>query len=417
MEIKTAIKYLNHPIREIRFECVKVLSDALKKGRLPCIERINGQNNQVRSQYSFSPYSPSMVAWKAYQAGVSTCGFMDYESVEGCREFWDACRLFGIVPTLGFEMRMNWRETETKKGLYFDLENESVCRFAIHGISISKLLEYEKFLYRIRQERWLRNIKMTDRIHKILSIYGMYLDFEQDIVPFSKWIARGNITEKHLLYAAAKKIREKYKTGTEILSFLCRGIGADLSNLERKKVLNEENPFYLYDITDILEKSLLKHIYEPVSMYEVPSAKKMIPYLIKRGGIPSYIFEGEKNVLHEMIDSLVKHGMQTISYVPHCGDVSYMWIVQTLCQKYSLIGIAENIIDHPQQLFCEIEHDQKVRVDMDKIIWAIVGHENVVNVDVSQGLFSYEICRKYPCLKERLDLFEKIGRASTKKWG
>ena len=45
MEINTAINNLNHPIREIRLECVKVLSNALKEGKLPHVERLNECNN------------------------------------------------------------------------------------------------------------------------------------------------------------------------------------------------------------------------------------------------------------------------------------------------------------------------------------------------------------------------------------
>ena len=64
-------------------------------------------NNHVHSIYSFSPYSPTMIAVKAVEAGLLTVGIMDHDSVSGCAEFLEAAKVLDIASTAGFEMRVN----------------------------------------------------------------------------------------------------------------------------------------------------------------------------------------------------------------------------------------------------------------------------------------------------------------------
>ena len=206
MKLETALKSLNHQDRQVRLESIQRISSGIRNDELLPVKRKNECNNHVHSQYSFSPYSPSMIAWKAYRSGLSTCGIIDHESVAGCREFQEACRILGIVPTIGFEIRLNWNHTPLKDKMFNDPDQKSVGYFPIHGVPVSKLAEIERFLQPIRQERYRRNQKMVKNIDSILRNYGLGLDFDWDVIPVSKWSERGSITERHLLYATAKKL-------------------------------------------------------------------------------------------------------------------------------------------------------------------------------------------------------------------
>lgn len=68
-------------------------------------------NNHVHSIYSFSPYSPSMIAYLAWSAGLQAVGIMDHDSVSGCKELIEACKIIGIASTIGFELRVNFSGT------------------------------------------------------------------------------------------------------------------------------------------------------------------------------------------------------------------------------------------------------------------------------------------------------------------
>ena len=95
MKLETALKSLNHQDSEVRLESIKRISSGIKNDELLPVKRLNECNNHVHSQYSFSPYSPSMIAWKAYKSGLSTCGIIDHESVGWMQ------RISGGVPHSG----------------------------------------------------------------------------------------------------------------------------------------------------------------------------------------------------------------------------------------------------------------------------------------------------------------------------
>lgn len=59
----------------------------------------------------FSPYSPSMIAYRAWNAGLQDVGIMDHDSVSGCKELIEACKIIGIASTVGFELRVNFSGT------------------------------------------------------------------------------------------------------------------------------------------------------------------------------------------------------------------------------------------------------------------------------------------------------------------
>ena len=56
-----------------RLETLRRLMSLVRHGLLPAVPRTGACNNHVHSTYSFSPYTPSQIAWKAYEAGLSVC--------------------------------------------------------------------------------------------------------------------------------------------------------------------------------------------------------------------------------------------------------------------------------------------------------------------------------------------------------
>ncbi|PQP32835.1 histidinol-phosphatase, partial [Desulfobacteraceae bacterium SEEP-SAG10] len=77
-------------------------------------EKTEEVNNHVHTIYSFSPYSPSMAAYLAWKAGLQAVGIMDHDSVSGCKELIEACKIIGIASTVGFELRVNFSGTKVE---------------------------------------------------------------------------------------------------------------------------------------------------------------------------------------------------------------------------------------------------------------------------------------------------------------
>lgn len=426
MKLETAMNSLNHQDRQVRLESIRRLRDGIRNDELLPVKRKNECNNHVHSQYSFSPYSPSMIAWKAYKSGLSTCGIIDHESVAGCEEFQEACRILGVVPTIGFEIRLNWNHTSLKNQRFNNPDQKSVGYFPIHGVPVSKLQEIENFLYPIRQERRKRNLKMVKNIDGILKNYGLGLDFEWDVIPVSKWTERGSITERHLLYATARKLLQKYKPGQEIISFLENKLEIKLSDTSKSYLMETENPYYDFDVTNILKGFFSEFMYVEASETETPDVEKVIPYLRDIGCIPTYTYLGdvktesvtgdkkpqkfEDDILDEMMRLLHGYGMGALSYAPRRNDMQQIHMVRQLCKKYNMMEVAGEDINQPRQPFINTGLGNDIKEYFDLTTWAIIGHEMMANEDLEKGFFSNSTMKKYPNLYERLKVYEEIGK-------
>src|SRR5215471_17481330 len=66
-------------------------------------------NNHIHTIYSFSPYSPSMAALLAMEAGLGAAGSVDHDSIAAAEEMLTACALLGIGGCSGFEVRASFR--------------------------------------------------------------------------------------------------------------------------------------------------------------------------------------------------------------------------------------------------------------------------------------------------------------------
>lgn len=429
MKLETALKSLNHQDSEVRLESIKRISSGIKNDELLPVRRLNECNNHVHSQYSFSPYSPSMIAWKAYKSGLSTCGIIDHESVAGCREFQEACRILGVVPTIGFEIRLNWNHTPLKDKMFNDPDQKSLGYFPIHGVPVSKLAEIENFLQPIRQERFCRNQKMVKNIDSILRNYGLGLDFESDVIPVSKWTEGGSITERHLLYATARKLLRKYKPGQEMISFLKNRLGIRLSETSESYLSETENPYYDFDVTNILKGFFSEFMYVDASEKEAPNVEEVIPYLKKIGCIPTYTYLGdvktesvtgdkkpqkfEDDILDEMMRLLHSYGMGALSYAPRRNDSQQIHMVRELCRKYNMMEVAGEDINQPRQPFVNTELGSDIKAYFDLTTWAIIGHERMADESLEKGFFSESTLKRYPNLSERLKVYEKIGKETA----
>jgi len=173
VDYEGCVARLNAKTKEVRLQALRELKNAVDRGELPWIPRKGECDNHIHSQFSFSPYSPAMIAWKAYEAGLDTCGIVDHESVAGCREFREACEIVGVVPTLGFELRMHWDGTPLEGKKFNNPDQLSVGYFPIHGVPVRALDAVEVFLKPIRKAREQRNRAMTKRVGAVLERFGI----------------------------------------------------------------------------------------------------------------------------------------------------------------------------------------------------------------------------------------------------
>ena len=206
----------------------------------------NCVNNHIHTFYSFSPYSPSKAVWLAYLAGLKTAGIMDHDSVSGSKEFIRAGEIVGIATTNGVECRASFEKTKIAGRRINNPDQKGVAYIAIHAIPHRNIDKVSEFFAPYRQERNKRNRAMTQKINDITGGGDLFLDFDRDILPISKANEGGSITERHLLYALALKITQKYGKGAPVLDLLSV-LDIEADKRAKEYLSDSSNPHYEYD--------------------------------------------------------------------------------------------------------------------------------------------------------------------------
>ena len=383
-------------------------------------------NNHVHTIYSFSPYSPSMAAYLAWKAGLQAVGIMDHDSVSGCKELIEACKIIGIASTVGFELRVNFSGTMVEGRKLNDPDSKNIGYIAIHGIVESKLPEAMKFLNPIQIARDKRNKKILAKLNHLIKSYGIKeIDFNKEVYNISQAKEGGSITERHILFAFARKIIQKTGKGEKLISFLKDNLDIVLSEKIIQFLLDKDNQFYLYDLLGILKSSFLDKIFIQPDYKECISVYEAVKFSNSINAIPAYAYLGdvtdsptgdkrsekfEDDFLEELIPELKKIGFKAITYMPPRNTLSQLLRLQRLCKKYELMEISGVDINSPRQSF---NYPIILRPEFAHLIeatWALIAHEKLANYDEKYALFNDINPLKGKSLKERIVTYSEFGR-------
>jgi hypothetical protein len=418
------IEDLNHNDIEIRLCSLRELSKAIDRGELKRPRFGRDVNNHIHTNYSFSPYSPTKAIWMAYNAGLTTAGIMDHDSISGAREFIEAGRIVGMVTTIGVECRADFSNTPLKGKRINNPDQKSVAYTALHGIPHSQIDRVEEFFKPYVKARNKRNARMVDRINEILEQYGIKINFENDIKPLSKYAEGGSITERHILFSLALKLIEKFGKGKLLVDFLKSTLKINISSKIEELLVDFSNPFYEYDLLGALKSDMVAMFYIDADA-ECPDVIDVIKLSNEIGSISAYAYLGdvgdsvtgdkkaqkfEDDFIEQLFDVIRELGFNAVTYMPSRNTLSQLKRVKELCEKHGLFQISGEDINSPRQSFvCPALRDDEFKNLIDST-WALIGHEKTATVNISKGMFSNETVRRYPDLEQRITIFKKIGR-------
>jgi hypothetical protein len=341
-------------------------------------------NNHIHTTYSFSPYSPTQAVEMAVKAGLKTAGIMDHDSISGAREFIAAGRLMSIATTIGIECRVKVTGTRLDGRRINNPDQDSIMYMALHAVPHSRINEVTEFFAPLREKRNVRNRKMVDNINKLLP--NVRIDFDTNVLPLSKANEGGSVTERHLMYALAKKILASY----EPLSFL-KDIGIEVSDKVRGWLTDKDNKYLEYDLLGVLKSSLIPKVYvdaddECAEVTEVIALGKRI------NAISAYAYLGdvtdsvtgdklaqtfEDGYLDLLFEEISKLGFNAVTYMPSRNSLEQLIRVRELCDNYGLMQISGEDINSPRQSFiCEALTDPIFKNLIDST-WKLVEHEKL----------------------------------------
>ncbi len=411
---------LNHPDRETR---LSALAEMVKEGAITACDAKDEVNNHIHTTYSFSPYSPTMAITKAFQAGLCTAGIMDHDSISGAKEFLEAGKILGIKTTIGAEVRSSMADTVLNDRRINNPDQKGVIYMTLHGVPHTQIDKLEEFFKPYVEARNRRNRKMIENSNKLLSQYGLTLNFETDVLPLSQNHVGGSVTERHLLYALSLKIISVFGKGAGCIGFLKDTMQISISPKIEAFLLDENNPHYAYDLLGVLKSDMIGKIYIDATD-ECPKVQDMIAFAKEIGAISAYAYLGdvgqsvtgdkkaqkfEDDYLDLLFETVHELGFDAVTYMPSRNTSEQLARVMELCDKYNLFQVSGEDINSPRQSFyCEKLQDPQFRHLIDST-FALIGHETMATKDLSLGMFSPETKAKYPNIKERIQVYKEYG--------
>ena len=418
---------LNAPIRAERLAAARALGSALRAGRLPRPVPTVEVNNHVHTCYSFSPYSPTLAAWQAQQAGLRAVGIMDHDSVAGVEEMLEAGALLGIHTTAGFELRVSFADTPMAGRVLNAPGMPNIAYIAIHGIPAAQLMRCSAFLTPIQAVRNARNRAMLEKLNAILHALRLpVLDFQHDIYAQSYAAEGGAITERHLLAALARRMMDTIGIGDPLVDFLDQQLHLSLSPRVREYLRDVTGKHYLYDLLGVLKAEYADAFFLQPSEAECLPVKQVLTFAEEIGAISAYAYLGdvgesptgdkkaeafEDAFLDALMFCLRQLGFRAVTYMPPRNTPAQLARIGELCDEYDFMQISGVDINSSRQSFTCPEIRDPRFAHLLIATWALIGHEKASATLPGYGLFSTPVCARISALHERLALFSAIGQA------
>jgi hypothetical protein len=424
MEIKE-IAQLNDRDPNARLLAAREVGGLIKKG---IISRIPSEevNNHVHTIFSFSPYSPSLAAFKAWESGLLAVGLMDHDSIAGASEMAESSRRIGIASTTGCEVRVNFSGTAVEGRKINNPDSENIVYIAIHGVPERSVDELSRFLLPIHKARNKRNRAMVEGLNaKLMSLGLPLVDFDRDVYAASEAASGGSITERHILSALAVKMVDSLGRGRPLVDFLTKKLFLALPSKVEAYLLDPKNPHERFDLLGVLKSSFLKDFFIQPDEEECPSVFDVVAFANGLGALPAYAYLGdvtesptgdkkaekfEDGFLDLLFPELSRIGFRAVTYMPPRNTRSQLERVKGLCSAFGLMEISGVDINSSRQVFSCPEVMLPEFKHLVTSTWALIAHEKLVNISDSYGICSSENRLASLPLAERIGLYAEVGR-------
>ena len=370
-------------------------------------------NNHIHTTYSFSPYSPTAAVYFARMAGLATCGLMDHDSIAGAEEFLAAAQAIGMGATIGIECRVSFANSPFASRRINNPDQDGIVYMALHGVPHTQTGRVNEFFAPYRAKRNVRNAKMVAAVNGLMAKYGVTLDFEKDVLPLSNAAKGGSVTERHLSRALSEKLLARYPEGAALVRFLEEDMGFAISAKVRGYLMDEANPFRMYDLLGFIKSDVIGKFYIPATD-ECPDVRDVLALSEEVGAISAYAYLGdvgdsvtgdkraqkfEDDYLDELVPFLKELGFRAITYMPSRNTMAQLNRVRALCEQYGLMQISGEDINSPRQSFvCEAQRDPAF-AHLITATWALIAHEWRATANPEDGLFSAKSVEKWPSLE------------------
>lgn len=354
MQIERLIGALNNRNRYFRYKLVKKIKRTID------FNEVNNSDSAtlfLRSTYSFSSYSPAMLAYMGYKGDYALVGLYDIESLEGAKEFKKSCSLFGLATCLGTGIRVSAH-----------IETGNYSTAGIIGISQDKVKEVQKFLKPYRDSHKDRIKKLVDVINKKLQVYGFTINFVRDVCSLTKIKTGGTVIDRHVWLALANKLISLYGKGEKLIEKLI-SMKMDFSEHERELLQETTSAFYTFDLARIVKEKI------KIDIKVEKSYKEVIKFAHSINALALYELRYvSKDKQEEIVKKVKNSGYDVLAFNPRTMSQDEIISFVKLCNENELICLPLEIIDFPRKKFDSVIQDKETLKIVRKNAWAVCGY-------------------------------------------
>jgi hypothetical protein len=190
--------------------------EALKKlisAGISGIKTSENVNMHIHSFFSYNAegWSPSRIAWEYARLGIYAVGIIDFDVIDGMKEFQDAGELLGLRTSVGIETRAFLTEMADKE---IDSPGEPGVSYIAAG-GFAKELQHgspqKNTLDNYHKTADERNTALIDRINPHVS--EIAIDYKNDVIPLTP---SGNATERHIISAYINQAVKKFNNQADL---------------------------------------------------------------------------------------------------------------------------------------------------------------------------------------------------------
>ena len=257
----------------------------------------------------------------------------------------------------------------------------------IQAVRHDKIDTLTEFFKPYQEARHLRNRKMVDNINKLLP--AIALDYDTDVLPLSLAYDNGGVTERHLMYALAIKLVKQVGKGEAMINKLS-DLGIELSEKQKAQMLDEEYPFYEYDLLGILKSAFVPKIYVDATD-ECPKLKDMVDICGKIDAFLCYAYLGdvgdsvtgdkkaqkfEDDYIDDLFECLKEENVKAVTYMPTRNTPQQLTRLRKLCDDYGMFQVSGEDINSPRQSFVIKAMENPMFANLIDATWKLIEHEN-----------------------------------------
>ena len=344
-------------------------------------------NNHIHTTYSFSPYSPTAAVYAARMEGLCTAGIIDHDSISGAEEFLEAAKLIDMPVTIGMECRVSMDGTRLEGRRTNNPDQVGVSYMTIQSVPHDKIATLTEFFRPYQAARHQRNRKMIEKINALLP--GIELDYDRDVLPLSEAADNGGVTERHLMYALAKKLVAQVGKGEAMVKKLS-DMGLSLSSKQVDQMMDTAYPFYEYDLLGILKGAFVPQIFIDATD-ECPKLPDMVKLCADVDAYLCYAYLGdvgdsvtgdkkaqkfEDDYLDDVFECLKEEGVKAVTYMPTRNTQAQLERLRGLCDQYGMFQISGEDINSPRQSFVIKAMENPMFKNLIDATWKLIEHEN-----------------------------------------